>query len=514
MKWLTLILLLVAGQATALCEHVYSVAWIHPFRSMTGGVRLLVETATSTPLQGQEIIFAHRQREDHRLLVLRTENGRDYLLKESTEPGKAKYELTDPWGQVTPIPHEVFEKEIKPHLPEEELRHDYKSVVDLQHRARQREIDVAAIKDSLKFAPKLLFYPYAIPYKILRHWITEKKFMGMPLLAAVGHTIRRDGVLAVGYLLMVYNGVHPALLFVAVSYYDDDQEREKYAITLRSFMDVTQHRAKTDGEGEILFIDGVSPGDPVDGAPRKLFDDRLQHEKRARYVKVSGAAEAVQAIRRASEGGKKVDAMDVISHGDTVPGLNALQLGSDFVTTEPAKFSRGLARAIAAYDKHKKETGETDPRMEQLRQMKVVDLNQFPDLRQYFSRGASVRLISCDLTSGVYGEFFMEALGRKTVAGEGGVVIGSTKTIAAEPSDFPPDVRIRKVVDAIEKRREEENEAGKTEPKPPENGFSLADHALLHAMLPYLFVTYGEKLLDREPVVVEPPIKIMKTPKR
>jgi hypothetical protein len=86
-----------------------------------------------------------------------------------------------------------------------------KEIEAIRVKTREYERQQQNFWDTVTFAPRLLFYPYALTTRAALAVITGKVFEGRQILKAAFGRILRDGVAAYGYYLLINTGNHPGL---------------------------------------------------------------------------------------------------------------------------------------------------------------------------------------------------------------------------------------------------------------------------------------------------------------
>ncbi len=308
--------------------------------------------------------------------------------------------------------------------------------------AREKE----GFKDSLKFFPKVLFYPYAVPYRGLRALFRpDAEFQGQKIRMVRPQVLIRDGVAMLGYLLLLGTATHPALVMIRVA---DDQDDP--SIFLDPYLKQSEAALGPKPEGITLFVDGIPDGNDLEGSPEVLFDRMYGKDPDAVLVHVHGVAELAAAIRAQQAAGKKIARLEIFGHGLTMHDITGkidpvtiVNLGQDLMTTDPARVAqiRKTNTEIGEAFWRQAHPGEPLPPPPPNQQaLHIVSLADFPDLTGAFAPGAQVRLVSCYAGEDAAGTEFLQAFGGKTV-GPGGKLVSSTLSIAVPEQEMPADKR-------------------------------------------------------------------------
>ena len=519
-KFLALLLLSNTAHASD-CGRIYRLCVPHPIVTTVTGFKLALEHLEPAFLASVQNKWIERNVRRHGKQFLTSKSGEHYYVSEEKDSdGNSRMRIVSKSGRVEFLSKDRWDQEVAIHLPSIEpyYREPEFFPLDFETAVVSRQASVDAIHDTFKFFPKLLFYPYTLPYRAARYLLKEKDPNPTPLREVLAGTLWRDLAAIAGYMALVYSGKHPAILFVQDEL-DDERKRlldRTMQIGLIKFMERTWFDVNRNGN--VLFIDGLAPGDELEGVPRFLFETR-NHLGKDRYVRVASAQEAAQVIESlAKESGEKWDHVEIFGHGISRPGMSFINVGNDYIVDNPQKAKLIFAQKIAQIKSIPLEKRETSPKvLEELEKANVVGFEAFPDLRDYFSKGATIRLLSCELASGISGETLMEQLGQKTVAGEGGTVIGSTKPIGVAKSEFPPSKHAEYDELEQERRRKTDEEVKKLLEKlaePSSASVLFTREVKRHALMPVFFIRYAEPYFFRAPFEPEAPIKLMEIPKR
>lgn len=289
--------------------------------------------------------------------------------------------------------------------------------------------------DTLTFAPKLLYYPWALTYKAARRFVMGDQNKGIRVRQVWFRFIQRDGLAIAGYLFLVFTKKHPNYLFIPAA-------DEKGSMLVREFRSETQSIFGNIEEGTTLVADLI-PQDDVLGKYGAFDFQRIYGKvKSAYYFSANSVKDFWSKLEVFKNTHGEADRFEIYSHGNRLAKQAALEVGNDLLTLDADATFKAIEHNRNILNAILKKEGITLPppkRPERTRE-NIVAVSSLEDKFNLFKAGALLRLISCSIAKGQWGENFVRPFGTK-LFDKGGKVISATVNLGVAFEDMSPEMK-------------------------------------------------------------------------